>query len=190
MICIVCLGNPGKDYEKTRHNVGFRVGDILIDLFDLILEKKKFKALIYKGSIHGKPVLLIKPQTYMNLSGDAVALVKQFYKLDVSNILVMCDDFDIDYGFSRFRKKGGPGTHNGLKSVIQVLGTSDFPRYRIGIGPLHPRMKVSDFVLQRFTDEEESSMGLVLKEAANAVELFCLKGVEEAMNSVNNRSLI
>ena len=134
MKLIIGLGNPGKEYENTRHNVGFNVIDILAKEYDISVTKIKHKALIGEGRIGSEKVLLVKPQTYMNLSGETLIDIYKYYKVDLDNIIVIYDDMDIEPGKIKIRKKGSSGGHNGMKSIIQMIGTEDFPRIRIGIG--------------------------------------------------------
>ena len=156
---IVCLGNPGEKYKHTRHNIGFEVADALVD--DLGLEKvgKKFRSVLYKGLLSDVSLFLIKPQTFMNLSGEAVQFISSFYKIPVENILVIYDDVDIPFNTLRYRTKGSAGTHNGMKSIVNLLGSQDFPRLRLGVGPVpEDCYDLSDFVLGSFSSEELSVM--------------------------------
>jgi peptidyl-tRNA hydrolase, PTH1 family len=154
MKLIVCLGNPGSDYTVTRHNAGFLFADYLIKTYSFTKEGKKFKSILYSGMIDNEKIFLIKPQTFMNLSGEAVQLIVGFYKLEISDVRVVFDDFELALGTTRFRWKGSGGTHNGMKSIIQLLGHTDIPRLRFGIGPLPENMPVTPFVLGKFEDEE------------------------------------
>jgi len=133
MYIIVGLGNPGKQYENTRHNVGFNIIDILADEYGISVNKMKYKALIGEGRVGTEKVVLVKPVTYMNLSGESLAEIYNFYKVDTSNIVVIYDDIDLDVGKIRIRKKGSGGTHNGMRSIVKCLGTTDFPRVRVGV---------------------------------------------------------
>lgn len=156
---IVCLGNPGTKYDLTRHNVGFAVGDQLVDCHQLDYVGKKFKSLLYKGEIGEIPVLLIKPLVYMNLSGEAVQLVHSFYQIPLNRVLVIYDDVDLPFGTFRYREKGGAGTHNGMRSILQCVGSQQFPRLRIGVGPIPEYVSdLSRFVLGRFTLEEQEQL--------------------------------
>ena len=131
MYVVVGLGNPGKQYENTRHNVGFNVIDILAKEYDISVTKIKHKALIGEGRIGSEKVLLVKPQTYMNLSGETLIDIYKYYKVDLDNIIVIYDDIDLDVGKLRIRKKGSAGTHNGMRSIVKCLGSGDFPRVRV-----------------------------------------------------------
>lgn len=179
---IACLGNPGKKYFYNRHNIGFRIGDELISRFHLDKMGHKFLSEIYSGSIAGTPVLMIKPETYMNNSGEAVRNVLSFYKVPIENLLVIYDDFDLPFGTLRLRKKGSPGTHNGMKSVVKVLGSQDFPRLRVGIGPLPPDMSVVSFVLADFNKTEEEEVPGIIDESVQVVRCLYEKGIDAAMN--------
>ena len=164
MKLIVCLGNPGKDYTKNRHNAGFLFADYLVDKYNFTDKGKKFKGRLFEGAINNEQVLLIKPETFMNLSGESVQLVACFYKISSQNIWVVFDDFDIPFSTIRYREKGGAGTHNGMKSVIGCLKTQEFPRLRIGVGPLPEHWDVSNFVLSNFTEEQVSALPNIFKD--------------------------
>ena len=138
MYIIVGLGNPGKQYENTRHNVGFNVIDILSEEYGISVTKMKHKALIGEGRVGTEKVVLVKPVTYMNLSGESLAEIYNFYKVETSNIVVIYDDIDLDVGKIRIRKKGSGGTHNGMRSIVKCLGTTDFPRVRVGVSKPEP----------------------------------------------------
>ena len=164
MKLLVCLGNPGKQYEGTRHNAGFLFADYLINKHSFSKVGKKFKGIVYEGRIQDHKVMILKPETFMNVSGEAVQPMASFYKLSSTDVWVAYDDFDIDYGTTRYRERGGAGTHNGMKSVISSLGTQDFPRLRIGVGPLPENWNVSDFVLSRFSNDELTGLTAVFSE--------------------------
>ena len=134
MYIIAGLGNPGKKYENTRHNMGFLAVDLLAEKYDIRIDKIKFKALVGEGRIAGQKVLLVKPQTFMNLSGQSIVEIMNFYKEDVENLIVIYDDIDIPTGTIRIRKKGSAGTHNGMRNIVYLLGDDGFPRIRVGIG--------------------------------------------------------
>jgi peptidyl-tRNA hydrolase, PTH1 family len=182
---IVGLGNPGKDYANTRHNVGFRTVDELARRYSLTFGKKERKAIIATGIIRDKKVILAKPQTYMNLSGEAVRALVDFYKVDPARLLVISDDLDIPLGTLRLRKSGGAGGQGGLKSVIQHLGTQDFNRVRFGIGRPPGRMDPKDYVLQAFKGDDDITASLVVDRAADAVETWLDLGIELAMTRHN-----
>lgn len=182
---IVGLGNPGRQYEKTRHNVGWRVLDELARRHHLTFDKHEKKAVTASGTINGKRVLLAKPQTYMNLSGEAVRGLVDFYKVDLSRFIIVSDDLDIPFGTLRLRKSGSAGGQGGLKSVIQHLGTNDFSRVRFGIGRPPGRMQPKDYVLQEFKGDDEIRVREVTDKAADAVEVWLKEGIEAAMTRFN-----
>lgn len=183
---IVGLGNPGREYEETRHNVGFRCADALVQAHHLKYDpKKKSKGKVAEGMIAGKPVLIAKPQTFMNLSGSTVQGLASFYKIPPDRILVIFDDLDLPPGILRIRQKGGSGGHRGLTDIIQRLGTQDFPRIRFGIGRPPGRMDPAAFVLQRFSGEEETLVAQTVDRAVKAIELWLAEGINSAMNRFN-----
>ncbi len=186
MHIIVGLGNPGRKYENTRHNLGFLTVDRLAEEHGISVTKSKHKALIGEGRISGQKVLLVKPQTFMNLSGEAVRAVMDYYKEPVENLLVIYDDADIPAGAVRIRKKGGAGTHNGMKSVVSCLGDDGFARIRIGIGTQDDR-DIVDHVLGGFTREEADVMREAVLTAVSAVECMLSEGIDIAMNEYNTR---
>ncbi len=183
------LGNPGKEYERTRHNVGFQILDVLARRYGVSFSSHKYKALVARVRIGDERLLLVKPITFMNLSGEAVAPIVHFYKVPLTEILVVYDDLDLPLGVLRLRPKGGAGGHKGLESIIQHLGSNEFPRLRVGIGRPPGRMDAADFVLRPFTKEEEEIMAVVREEAADAIELWVREGLERAMNRVNSLKL-
>lgn len=187
MYLIVGLGNPGKQYDKTRHNVGFDLIDMLADDLGISVNKIKFKSLIGEGRIRNEKVILMKPQTYMNLSGDALREIYAFYKdLKPENIIVAYDDIDFDIGVTKIRKKGSAGTHNGMKSIIYNLQFDTFPRIRIGVGkPPHKSYDLADYVLGRFSTEERKIVDDMLKRNCDAVKAIVEDGVDKAMNQFN-----
>jgi PTH1 family peptidyl-tRNA hydrolase len=182
---IVGLGNPGQEYRNNRHNVGFMVIDRLGQEWGLRLSKLQCKALIGMGSVLGHRVILAKPQTYMNLSGQAVSGLVRFYKLPLENLLVIHDDLDLPLGTIRVRPSGGSAGQKGLNSIIQQLGTKDFPRLRIGIGRPPGRMSPADYVLHDFSAEEQETLALVQERAVEAVQSFIHLGLEQTMNRYN-----
>ncbi len=186
MHIITGLGNPGRKYENTRHNLGFITVDRLAEEHGISVTKSKHKALIGEGRISGQKVLLVKPQTFMNLSGEAVRAVMDYYKEPVENLLVIYDDADIPAGAVRIRKKGGAGTHNGMRSVVSCLGDDGFARIRIGIGTQDDR-DIVDHVLGGFTREEADVMREAVLTAVSAVECMLSKGIDIAMNEYNTR---
>ena len=185
MYIIVCLGNPGKQYENTRHNVGFNIIDILADEYGISVNKMKYKALIGEGRVGTEKVVLVKPVTYMNLSGESLAEIYNFYKVDTSNIVVIYDDIDLDVGKLRIRKKGSAGTHNGMRSIVKCLGSGDFPRVRVGVSKPMKGQDLADFVLSRFRKEEQADLEIGLEKAYKAVEAMIKENVDIAMNKYN-----
>lgn len=185
---IVGLGNPGKQYENTRHNVGFCVVDVLAETMGVRLNKAKFEALTATGTLGGKSVLLMKPQTFMNLSGRSVAAAARFYKVPESQILVIFDDISLDVGRIRLRKDGSPGGHNGIKSIIGMLQTAQFPRVKVGVGAKpHPDYDLADWVLSRFSAQEKTVLEPAIKRSAEAVEVFLRDGLERASSQFNGK---
>lgn len=183
---IVFLGNPGLKYSGTRHNVGFMTADALEKKLGISINRAKFKALTAKCSLGGKSVLLMKPQTYMNLSGDAVIEAVRFYKLAPEDVLVVCDDTSLPCGKLRFRQKGSAGGHNGLKSIIARLNSEAFPRLKIGVGsPPHPEYDMIDWVLGVFRNQDAEDISKAVQTAAEAIEVFLRDGADRAMNRYN-----
>ena len=185
MYIIAGLGNPTREYEKTRHNVGFEVIDVLADMLGTTVEEKKFKGLYGRGIIGGEKVLLLKPQTFMNLSGESVKAAADFYKVDHEHIIIIYDDISLDVGQLRIRKKGSAGGHNGIKNIIAHLGTQEFPRIKVGVGDKPKKMDLADYVLSRFSKEDRAAMEDAFKEAAKAVEVMITEGMDTAMNQFN-----
>ena len=183
---LVCLGNPGDKYENTRHNVGFMVADEIAERQKKPIQKLKFKALTNLFTISGEKVLVMKPITYMNLSGEAVRQAADFYKISPDHILVISDDTALAVGRLRIRKKGSAGGHNGLKNIIQRLGTDQFPRLRIGVGEKpHPDYDLADWVLGKFQGEDKKAIDAAVKRAADAVECILSEGLDRAMGTFN-----
>ncbi len=183
---IVGLGNPGGQYEGTRHNVGFLVADELGGRGDFPIQRLKFHALTNTAAVGGQGVLVMKPVTYMNLSGEAVGEAARFYKLPPDHVLVISDDVDLPLGKLRIRKGGSAGGHNGLKSVIQHLGSDQFPRLRVGVGGKpHPDYDMADWVLSKLAGEDKKVMDDAVKRAADAVECLLKEGADRAMNKYN-----
>ena len=187
MKIVVGLGNPGTQYESTRHNAGFRILDELASRYGAgFSTENKFKAQISKIIIGAETVLLVKPQTFMNLSGDAVALVLGYYKATVDDLLIIFDDLSLDLGTLRFRPNGSDGGHNGIKSIIKNLGGNNkFSRLKVGIGPQPPFMPAEKFVLENFTGQENLLLKDVIKFASKAVECYISDGMEKAQNKFN-----
>ena len=185
---IVGLGNPGKEYEKTRHNVGFRSVELVAGQLKTKIDKIKFKALTRMVNHQGKKILLVEPQTYMNLSGAAVSALAAYYKVKPDHILVIFDDISLPVGRIRIRKDGSAGGHNGIKSIIQSLGTDKFPRVKVGVGAKpHPDYDLADWVLSKFSAQEEKALAPALENAAAAALLLLEQGVEKAASAFNGK---
>ena len=183
---IVGLGNPGWEYEKTRHNAGFRAMDILAQKLGCKPDKLKYQGLYCQATYQGKKLLLLKPQTFMNLSGRSVAPLAAFFKVPAKNIIVMFDDISLPPGRLRIRSDGSAGGHNGIKSLIAELGNQDFPRVKIGVGAKpHPDFDLADWVLSAFTAQEEQALQPALERAADAALAIIDHGVPEAANRFN-----
>jgi len=187
---IVGLGNPGPEYARNRHNIGFQVVDLLAERHGLAFDKFQKRARLVVGAIAlpgdaAQRVLLAKPMTYMNVSGEAVAALAAFYKIAPADILVVCDDLDLPVGRIRLRAGGGSGGQRGVQSIITRLGSQDFPRLRVGIGRPQGQMDAAAYVLQDFSAEQESEMAFVRPKAADAIEAWLAHGVEMAMNQFN-----
>lgn len=190
MYFIVGLGNPGLQYENTRHNVGFMTIDYLANKYDIDVRKLKFKSLYGQGEISGHKVMLIKPQTYMNNSGEAIRELRNFYKFDIDKLIVIYDDIDIDFGTIRIRKKGSAGSHNGMKSIIYQIQDDQFPRIKISIGQKPERWDLANFVLSGFSKEEVGVLEDEIRLAAEGIELILKEDIEKAMNRCNSVKLV
>ena len=183
---LVCLGNPGDKYENTRHNVGYMVADEVAERQRAPIQKLKFKALTNLLTISGEKVLVMKPITYMNLSGEAVRQAVDFYKVAPDHVLVVSDDTALPVGKLRIRKGGSAGGHNGLKNIIQHLGTDQFPRVRVGVGEKpHPDYDMADWVLGKFRGEDKKASDAAVKRAADAIECILSDGLDKSMNRFN-----
>ena len=183
---VVGLGNPGDKYEGTRHNAGFMVIDQLAEGLKIPVQRLKFKALTNTAEIAGHKVLLMKPVTYMNLSGEAVGEAAAFYKVPPERVLVLSDEVSLAPGKIRLRRSGSAGGHNGLKDIIAHLGTDQFPRIRVGVGQKpHPDYDMADWVLGRFQGEDKKAVEAAVERAAGAVECLIEKGVDQAMSRYN-----
>lgn len=188
MYLIAGLGNPGKQYDMTRHNIGFEVIDYMADRLGVKVNKLKYKALYGETKIGTEKVLLIKPQTYMNLSGDSIRDFANFYKILPENIIIINDDIALEAGRLRIRAKGSAGGHNGLKSIIYQLNSDNFPRIRIGVGaPKHEDYDLADFVLGRFTKEEIPILEEAIIKASDAAEEIVKRSIDSAMNKFNTK---
>lgn len=187
MKLVVGLGNPTARYDKTRHNVGFEVIDALADKYNIALDTMKHKGMYGKGKIDGQSVILLKPMTFMNLSGESVALVSGYYKVAPEDIIVIYDDINLDVGRLRIREKGSAGGHNGMKNIIAHLGTEEFPRLRIGVGMKPPKMDLADYVLSHFSEEEQALMNQGYDKACEALKLLLLDDIPQAMNQYNGK---
>jgi PTH1 family peptidyl-tRNA hydrolase len=186
MWLIVGLGNPGAQYARTRHNVGFDGVDALAASHGLEFRGKRANSLLAEGTIASQRVALVKPQTFMNLSGQAVVALCGWYKLDpAKELLVVYDDMDLPFAKLRFRERGSAGTHNGMRSIVGQLGGNEFPRLRVGIGQAPGKMDAAAYVLGRFSKEEESERAQLLTTIADAVELVLREGLTTAMNRYN-----
>ena len=188
MFLIVGLGNPTKQYEKTRHNIGFDVMDALADKYNISISENKHKALCGKGVIEGMKVVLAKPQTYMNLSGESVAELVNYYKLDPeSELIVVFDDISLEPGNIRIRKKGSAGGHNGIKNIIAMTGTQNFMRIKVGVGEKPKGWDLADYVLGRFSPQERTLMDEAALRAADAIRTIITQGADVAMNEFNRK---
>ena len=186
MYVIAGLGNPTKQYEKNRHNVGFDVMDALGEKYNIRIKDKKHKALCGKGVIAGEQVLLVKPQTFMNLSGESIGEILRFYKLEPrENLIVIFDDINLPPGNIRIRGKGSAGGHNGIKSIIQCCGSSDFPRIKVGVGEKPEGWDLADYVLGRFSKEERAYVEDAIEDACQAAEYMVKGEISKAMNTFN-----
>lgn len=186
--CIVGLGNPERKYENTRHNIGFEVIDALAEKYSIAVREKGYKALFGKGVIEGQRVILVKPQTYMNLSGESVREVIDYYKIDAQEeLIVVSDDISLEVGGIRIRKKGSAGGHNGLKNIIKYLGTEQFSRVRMGVGEKPKEWDLVDYVLGHFSKEEREKMDAGIQDAVAAVGIMVTEGPDKAMNIYNRK---
>ena len=185
MYIIAGLGNPGTEYSDTRHNTGFITVDMISREFDINMNRIKFKAIIGEGTIGGQDGVLVKPQTYMNLSGLSILDLVSAYRIDPSNLIVIYDDVDLNLGTVRIRPSGSAGTHNGMRSIIYQLQTEDFPRVRLGIGPPPVGEDLASYVLSPFGKEEIPVILEACKRAVKGVELILTRGIQEAMSRYN-----
>lgn len=184
---VICgLGNPGKQYENTRHNMGFKVIDVLSEKLSTPVMSLKFKALIGEGRIGREKVVLVKPQTFMNLSGESLREVVNFYKVEPENVIVVYDDIDLDQGRLRIRASGSSGSHNGMKSVIYQLQFDNFPRIRVGIGK-NVGMPLDAYVLGKPSDEDQKVLDKAIENAADAAEIIVRSSIADAMQKYNTK---
>ncbi|MGL4741881.1 MAG: aminoacyl-tRNA hydrolase [Sarcina sp.] len=183
MFLIVGLGNPGNEYDKTRHNIGFEIVDYIADKYSIDINRTKFKGLYGEGFINNKKVILLKPQTYMNLSGDSIIQFMNFYKLDVDEMVVIYDDISLDIGKLRIREKGSAGGHNGIKSIIQNFGGDVFPRVKVGVGA--PEHNLVSHVLGKFPEENWKHMMKVMPIVTDSVIEMMKNDAKSAMNKFN-----
>ena len=190
MFCIVGLGNPEKKYENTRHNIGFDVIDAIAEKYSLAVRERGFRALFGKGAIEGQRVILLKPQTYMNLSGESVREITDYFKIDPEEeLIVISDDVSLEVGGIRIRKKGSAGGHNGIKNIIEHLGTEKFQRIRMGVGEKPKEWDLADYVLGRFSGEDREKIGESITEAVKALETMLTEGADVAMNKYNRKKV-
>ena len=188
MLAIVGLGNPGEKYEHSRHNVGFDVISIIAAKLNTPIKKLKFQGTIGETIYKGEKLVLIKPQTFMNLSGLTVQEALSWYKLEPKDMLLLVDDIDLPLGQVRIRAKGGPGTHNGLRHIVQCTGSGDFPRVRVGVGSQPPGWDLADWVLSKYQTEEERKIAFdAYTLAADAALCWAENGIDVAMNRYNKR---
>ena len=191
MFIIVGLGNPGKKYENTRHNAGFIAIDALADKYGISINEKKHKALCGSGVIEGNKVLLLKPETYMNLSGESVRAAMDFYKIDPEeDMLVIYDDISLAPGNIRIRKKGSAGGHNGIKSIIAHTGTQNFMRIKVGVGEKPSGWDLADYVLGHFSDEDNTKLKETMPDIIQAATLMVQGDVDKAMNDFNAKKQV
>ncbi len=189
MYLIAGLGNPGDRYAGTKHNIGFYVIDLLSEKYRIPVNKIKHKALVGLGRIGEHKVILVKPQTFMNLSGESLVSVTRYYDIASDHIIVVYDDADLEPGAVRIRPSGSSGSHNGMKSIIYLLGTEDFPRVRIGIGRQGPQQDLADYVLSRFAESDIPLVKEACQRAVEGIEYILSDGVELAMSRVNGKAL-
>ena len=188
MYVIAGLGNPKKEYDNTRHNIGFSVIDMLADKTGISVNTAKHKGLLGAGYLNGQKIILVKPLTYMNLSGECIREVLDYYKVDGStNLIVIHDDISLEPGIIRVRKKGSAGGHNGLKNIIQHLGKDQFVRIKVGVGEKPAGYDLADYVLGHFTEEDQKTMDERLKTAGEIIKSFCLAGIDITMNQFNKK---
>lgn len=187
MYLIVGLGNPGKRYEFTRHNVGFDAVDLVAEKLGVNIDKVKFHGIYQQTKYRDKKIILLKPDTYMNASGESVVQFAKYFGIDPDRIIVLVDDIDIKFGSVKIKKNGSAGTHNGLKSIIKHISSQEFPRVKIAVGQRPEYMDLADFVLSKFTSEERKIIDKEVELAADAVFEILDCGIESAMNKINSQ---
>ncbi len=185
MYLIVGLGNPEPEYSKTRHNMGFDVINQIAKKYGIDLSRSKFDGIYGSGSIEDQKIILLKPQTYMNLSGKSIKQFVDFYKIPIENVLVIYDDMDVNIGAIKIRKKGGPGSHNGAKSVVHELAKEEFPRIRVGIGKPVDEYDAIDYVIGKLEEETYQKLEEGIKKALQAIPEYIKNGIDSAMNKYN-----
>ncbi len=185
MYLIVGLGNPEPEYSKTRHNMGFDVINKIASKYEIEMARNKFNGIYGSGIIEGEKVILLKPQTFMNLSGQSIKLFVDFYKVPLKNVLVIYDDMDVEVGKIKVRKKGGPGTHNGAKSVVHELASEEFSRIRVGIGKPINEYDAINYVIGKLEEEQYNALEKGINKAVEAISDYILKGIDIAMNKYN-----
>ena len=186
MYIIAGLGNPGKKYEDTRHNIGFRTIDALADKLNIKVNKIKFKGLVGEGRIAAEKVILLKPHTFMNNSGQAIVEILNFYKLKPEDLIVVVDDIDIEFAQLKIKKNGSAGTHNGLKSIVNLTGSKDFARFKVGVGKKHPNEDLANFVLSSFPAKDKKHIEDAIDACADAIIEAVSRGIDKSINSYNN----
>lgn len=187
MYIIIGLGNPTVKYQATRHNIGWDAITRISDDYRIALDSKQHKAICGKGYIEGEKVMIAQPLTYMNLSGESVRELIEYYKVTPEEIIVIYDDISLDVGQLRIRKKGSAGGHNGIKSIIQHLGTDEFPRIKVGVGDKPKDWDLADYVLSRFQPEEQATIREALKDTSDACKMIITAGIDTAMNQFNKK---
>lgn len=191
MYLVVGLGNPGRQYEKTRHNIGFDAIDVLAKYFGVEFDKAKFRGIYAETRFNNEKIILVKPETFMNVSGDCVQQFMNYYGIDTENLIVLVDDIDIKFGTVKLKKNGSAGTHNGLKSIIQRLGgDKNFPRVKISVGQKPDYMDLADFVLSKFSDKEREIVEKEIEIAKDAVVHIIESGVDFSMNKINSLEVV
>lgn len=186
MYIIAGLGNPGKKYEDTRHNIGFNTIDALADKLNIKVNKIKFKGLVGEGRIAGERVILLKPHTFMNNSGESIVEILNFYKLKPEDLIVVVDDIDIEFAQLKIKKNGSAGTHNGLKSIVNLTGSKNFARFKVGVGKKHPNEDLASFVLSTFPAKDKKHIEDAIDACADAIIEAMDRGIDASMNSYNN----